>query len=89
MSSAPQSDRPRNWRSVRRDFESIMNPDFVIADAETKRPYECDGLSMYREMPQLVVLPETIAEVRQILRYCHQHAIPVVARGAGTPARPH
>ena len=48
------------------------------------RPYECDGLSAYRQIPKLVLLPETIEQVQQIMRLCHQEKVPVVARGAGT-----
>jgi len=47
-------------------------------------PYECDGLTAYREQPLLVVLPETEAQVAAVLRECHRLAVPVVARGAGT-----
>ncbi|UTW13234.1 FAD-linked oxidase C-terminal domain-containing protein [Marinobacterium rhizophilum] len=65
-------------------FRDFIDPQYVIDDAETQRPYECDGLSMYCEMPLIVVLPETVEQVQQVLRICHRHAIPVVARGAGT-----
>lgn len=65
-------------------FSQFIDPHYVIADEETQRPYECDGLSMYREMPLLVVLPETISQVQQVMKICYQHKIPVVARGAGT-----
>jgi len=47
-------------------------------------PYECDGLSAYREQPLLVVLPETESQVAAVLRCCHELKVPVVARGAGT-----
>ena len=47
-------------------------------------PYECDGLTAYRERPLLVALPETDAQVADILRICHDMGVPVVARGAGT-----
>jgi glycolate oxidase len=47
-------------------------------------PYECDGLTAYREQPLLVVLPETEAQVAAVLRTCHRLNVPVVARGAGT-----
>jgi glycolate oxidase len=47
-------------------------------------PYECDGLTAYRERPLLVALPETDAQVAEILRICHDMGVPVVARGAGT-----
>ena len=47
-------------------------------------PYECDGLTAYREQPLVVALPETEAQVSAVLRECHQLGVPVVARGAGT-----
>jgi glycolate oxidase len=51
---------------------------------EETTPYECDGLTAYRQRPLVVVLPETEAQVQAVLRYCHQLQAPVVARGAGT-----
>ncbi len=47
-------------------------------------PYECDGLTAYRELPLVVALPETDEQVAQVLRICHRLNVPVVARGAGT-----
>lgn len=65
-------------------FRSFIDPEYVIEDAETQRPYECDGLSMYCEMPLIVVLPDTVEQVQRVLQICHQQGVPVVARGAGT-----
>lgn len=65
-------------------FRSFIDPEFVITDDETLKPYECDGLAMYREMPMMVVLPETVEQVQRVMRLCHEQAVPVVARGAGT-----
>ncbi len=56
----------------------------ILTTPESKRPYETDGLSAYRQMPHVVVLPATEKEVQAVLRYCHAQRIPVVARGAGT-----
>jgi len=56
----------------------------VLHHAEDLRPYECDGLSVYRRLPLAVVLPETVAQAQAVLRLCHQRQVPVVARGAGT-----
>lgn len=56
----------------------------VIVDVDELRPYESDGLTAYRQPPLVVVLPETVEEVRQVLRYCHENEIKVVPRGAGT-----
>ena len=47
-------------------------------------PYECDGLTAYRQRPLAVALPETYAQVQEVLRICHARGVPVVARGAGT-----
>ena len=51
---------------------------------EDTTPYECDGLTAYREQPLVVALPETEAQVAAVLRACHALGVPVVARGAGT-----
>jgi glycolate oxidase len=56
----------------------------VLASPEELRPYECDGLSAYREVPLAVALPENEAQVRHVLRVCNEARVPVVARGAGT-----
>ena len=56
----------------------------VLFEQEDLKPYECDGLSAYRAVPLVVVLPETIEQVQSVLTLCHQHQVPVVARGAGT-----
>ena len=56
----------------------------LLADDESRHPYECDGLSAYRCVPWVVVLPETVAQVQAVLRLCHEQQVPVVARGAGT-----
>ena len=62
----------------------IVPGEGVIDDLEGMRPYECDALSAYRQMPLVVVLPETVAQVSAILRYCQDNKVKVVPRGAGT-----
>lgn len=57
---------------------------FILYEAEDKRPFECDGLSVYRCLPLLVLMPETIEQVCHIMRTCSEFQIPVVARGSGT-----
>ena len=56
----------------------------VITNAEELRPYECDALSAYRQLPMVVVIPETVQQVQTVLRLCSEHKVPVVARGSGT-----
>jgi len=55
----------------------------ISAEAEL-RPYECDGLTAYRNQPLAVVLPDTVEQVSAVLRYCHSVGLKVVPRGAGT-----
>jgi len=62
----------------------LVSSESVLSNDEDLKPYECDGLSAYRALPLVVVLPETIEQVQEILKLCHQHHVPVVARGAGT-----
>jgi glycolate oxidase len=56
----------------------------VLHDEEDTRPYECDGLTAYRQLPMIVALPETEEQARRVLETCCSMNIPVVARGAGT-----
>jgi len=65
-------------------LRQIVPASSLLYEKEDLKPYECDGLSAYRAIPLVVALPETIEQVQQILTLCHQHLVPVVARGAGT-----
>lgn len=56
----------------------------LITDPAGLKPYETDGLTALREVPWAVALPETEAQVRDLLKICARHDVPVVARGAGT-----
>jgi len=56
----------------------------ILSRVEDTRPYECDGLSLYRCLPPVVILPEDEAQVIAILQACKALNIPIVARGAGT-----
>jgi len=56
----------------------------LLHQLEDTRPYECDGLSAYRELPMVVALPENEAEVQAVLRACSGLKVPVIPRGAGT-----
>lgn len=56
----------------------------VLHDPEDTRPYECDGLAAYRQLPMIVTLPSTEAEVLAILAVCRELKVPIVPRGAGT-----
>jgi glycolate oxidase len=62
----------------------VLPQSAMLTAAEDTRPYECDGLTLFREQPGAVLLPDNEAQVSSILRICHAAGLPVVARGAGT-----
>jgi glycolate oxidase len=66
------------------EFRSFLDADSVLHDAEQLKPYECDGLTAYRQTPLVIVLPETIEQIQRVLHVCAEQHVPVVARGAGT-----
>ena len=65
-------------------LRALLPADCVLTREEERRPYECDGLPAFRELPQVVVLPRTPEQVRQVLITCSRLKVPVVARGSGT-----
>jgi glycolate oxidase len=65
-------------------LKRIVPGEGVIASDQGMRPYESDGLTAYRQLPMVVVLPETTAQVAAVLSYCYREGIKVVPRGAGT-----
>ena len=73
-------DKPALIRALQR----VLPERLIIHEDEALRPYECDGLSAYRQVPLLVVLPENSEQVQQVMQCCHQRGVPVVARGAAT-----
>ena len=76
--------RTERQAQIVRALESVLPRHALLWNAEDTTPYECDGLSAYRQRPLLVALPETQAQVQAVLRTCHALDVPVVARGAGT-----
>ena len=67
-----------------RGLRAIVPGEGVIADDDGMRPYECDALSAYRQLPMVVVLPETTQQVSDILQLCQRLGVKVVPRGGGT-----
>ena len=66
------------------DMRQIVPGEGVVDAANEMRAFESDGLTAYRQLPLVVVLPETVAQVSRILKYCHDRNIKVVPRGSGT-----
>jgi glycolate oxidase len=65
-------------------LQQVLPQHALLWNREDTTPYECDGLTAYRQRPLVVALPETYAQVQAVLKTCHALDVPVVARGAGT-----
>src|SRR3954470_3876102 len=81
--SAPEFTVERQ-REVVAALRALLPERCVLFNEEDTRPYECDGLSAYRQLPMVVVLPENEAQVAAILKTCRTLAVRIVPRGAGT-----
>ena len=78
------SDRASRQSVVVKALQGVLPAHALLWNREDTTPYECDGLTAYRERPLVVVLPETYSQVQAVLKTCHAMGVPVVARGAGT-----
>ena len=76
----PLNPQPAVIDAIRR----VLPAASVLATPAELAPYECDGLTAFRQRPMVVVLPESVEQVQAVLRICDQARVPVVARGAGT-----
>ncbi|HEX8962970.1 MAG TPA: FAD-linked oxidase C-terminal domain-containing protein [Rhodocyclaceae bacterium] len=75
---------PEQRRALLDALRAALPAHCILAEEEELHPYECDGLSAYRRLPAVVVLPETVEQVQAVLAVCRRLAVPVVPRGAGT-----
>jgi len=73
-----------NTIDLARLFQGVVPEQSIISDGVALRVYECDGLTAFRQVPKLVLLPENTEQVRTVMAICQKHAIPIVGRGAGT-----
>ncbi len=71
-------------KNIVKEFQNFLNNESVLITNEEKKPFECDGLTAYPQMPGLVLLPENEEETVKIIKICEKHKIPIVFRGAGT-----
>lgn len=77
-------ERARRLTEVVQALQGVLPAHALLWHNEDTVPYECDGLTAYRQRPLAVALPETEAQVAAVLKACYERDIPVVARGAGT-----
>jgi glycolate oxidase len=78
------AERATRQAEVVRALAAVLPAHALLWHDEDTTPYECDGLTAYRQRPLVVALPETYEQVAAVLRACHALGVPVVARGAGT-----
>jgi glycolate oxidase len=78
------AERAQRQQQVVAALAAVLPAHALLWNAEDTTPYECDGLTAYRQSPLAVALPETEAQVAAVLKACHALQVPVVARGAGT-----
>ena len=83
-SDTPDLDKSARQAEVVAALRCVLPPHALLYQREDTVPYECDGLTAYRQLPLAVALPETEAQVAAVLKVCHELKVPVVARGAGT-----
>jgi len=79
-----RAERTQRQATVVAALSRLLPAHALLWRREDTVPYECDGLTAYREQPLVVALPETEAQVAAVLRACHALQVPTVARGAGT-----
>jgi glycolate oxidase len=75
---------PERRQQVSAALRAALPERCVLSDPEDTRPYECDGLAAYRQLPMVVTLPDTEQQVLTILDICRKLEVPIVPRGAGT-----
>jgi glycolate oxidase len=81
---APDQDVLARRAEIVAALRAIVPGEGVIDAVEELRAYESDGLTAYRQPPMVVCLPSTVDQVARVLRYCRDHKVKVVPRGAGT-----
>ena len=79
-----RAERAARQSDVVRALQAVLPAHALLWHSEDTTPYECDGLTAYRQRPLVVALPETEDQVAAVLKACHALEVPVVARGAGT-----
>ncbi|MFM2069268.1 MAG: hypothetical protein RLZZ584_4177 [Pseudomonadota bacterium] len=82
--AATANERNQRQAEVVAALSRVVPAHALLWRREDTTPYECDGLTAYRQQPLVVALPETSAQVAELLKACHRLGVPVVARGAGT-----
>ena len=82
---SPSAEVLARRETIAHDLRALLgNEALLITSSNELKGYETDGLACYRTVPMLVALAETTEHVAAVLKYCNDHGVPVMARGAGT-----
>ena len=84
MKTSAQLPSEERRQSVVQALLQVLPTSCVLYQTEDTKPYECDGLAAYSELPLVVVLPENEAQIVAVLKVCRDLSVPIVPRGAGT-----
>ncbi|MDJ0618340.1 MAG: glycolate oxidase subunit GlcD [Calothrix sp. MO_192.B10] len=79
-----QTTQQINWKPIIKEFETVLGKNGVVQRREELITYECDGLSSYRQCPDVAVLPRTTEQVAEVVKICNKYSVPFIARGSGT-----
>jgi glycolate oxidase len=74
----------RDWKPIIAQLTVIVGSKGIIQRREELITYECDGLTSYRQRPDLVILPKTTEQVAAVVKICDENNVAWIARGAGT-----
>ncbi len=84
LQEAPREASETDFSALIAELLRGLPPHCVLSRLEEKKPFECDGLTLFKEIPAVVALPENEAQIIHVLRTCKKLGVPVVPRGAGT-----
>ncbi|MFZ9166461.1 FAD-binding oxidoreductase, partial [Vulcanococcus sp.] len=73
-----------DWGLVERRLRAFLPQRAVVSKRQELLAYDCDGLTLHRHQPPLVVLPDTTEQVAAVVRLCNELEVPFIARGSGT-----
>jgi len=84
QANSSQDISPSLQVSVVKALSKVLATEDILYTPEDTTPYECDGLTAYRQRPLCVAIPRTTQQVQDVLKICHALNVPIIARGAGT-----
>ena len=66
------------------ELQQIIGSDGVLTAHSDRMVYECDGFTIEKNCPDVVVFPTSSEQIADVIKACNRHKIPFLPRGAGT-----